>query len=1276
MAKNIFEKATDEIKKATENLAKEIQKQGQSQSGKKSSFYEDYQSKRVQPSTVQNAPQKKTFIPVTPQRTAFVPSTVVQQQPQQRKFVPVTRQPAYTQMTDLTNNRLINRFTPQTGVRSTAPTSPFAGSIYGMNNFNRSLPKAQSIFRANRQQQELLKRQHERDEQIQREIYGNLYDEEMEKQRNRSFGIQQRLERNEADRQRRMRELTNPARVLDAMASKESRLYRWGKNAALSGLFGIAEGTNKALDWVLPTEVIFGEKNDPLKTLSRDAENYRSDYHGRAVDAAKDKTGNEAIAEYGTQFAEGLVRALPQLGIAYLTAGTSAAPSMAANSGSGSMLNTLKNIATNAAKSPSFWYSVGTEGGDAYHSAKEKGASEEQAQIAGTVTGILNGLVEVSGGIENIPGQERTLKSWVANALGEGLEETTQRLIGNTVDKMVWDNNKQVFSFDDQDAIINPKRMAEEGLMGAAIGGVYSGVPMVAGYVNDTVNTGRAINEMGEGQSVINRGLASERESAANRYAQRLQNKANPSDWNIGRQFQKNVKAIQSENDFAAAMSKIKPTDIRSELYNDRGQELNGIATDSGVSVSVNGDIDVPTAIKHEWLHMFEKLNPEAYKSYRTSVLSAARETNSEAVENRIEFLKNEYNYNQTVAEDEIVAELTGGFNTNAIMRMAEGNNSLATRLADAMRTAKRQLRQAYTKGNYTSSTGLQLTFEQLNNAEKQYIQRLQQARDNAAENGDNADKFSVKEQTTTPQFKEWFGDWQNSPENASKVVNEDGTPMIVYHGTDSDFTVFDRSKGRSGMDIQGMFFSPWEIDAGGYGKNVGAYYLDIKNPASGEKAFKALNMFKGQNYAGIKAREYLEEQGYDGVNFYGEEWVAFEPTQIKSATNNIGTFDRNNPDIRYSVKEGNEYTPDKIARRLINENNAKGRVYVKDVREGITELARMVPDVFSGNVEENYPAFEAKARSIAETIVDASRQTQDVQKEQYNELRKWLKSERIKITDELKSDIPDFNAYRKSLMGLVTFSKNGTGIDQIYKELSERFPQYFNEQEQMTQSDQLTHLVDTLQNLKNYETAVSDKDYDAYVEDLTQQIVSEAMNLAPNLKQTVQNKSKADRFVPNADTDINEIVNSDMSDAEKRKALEDRVHFIRRAAEIYLQKVKKEARNTLTKCTTLSRANTPRRIGKVTARISAQTICAAICSRGAKKQKDATKSHSSKATIARKIGATLPNPYPKDMIGLRIWRIGANLRKDQKRRRSLTRKRTKRQGRLWRKKALTAQTN
>lgn len=154
-----------------------------------------------------------------------------------------------------------------------------------------------------------------------------------------------------------------------------------------------------------------------------------------------------------------------------------------------------------------------------------------------------------------------------------------------------------------------------------------------------------------------------------------------------------------------------------------------------------------------------------------------------------------------------------------------------------------------------------------------------------------------------------------------SKVRDEDGNLLVVYHGTDADFTVFDRTKGRSAMDIQGSFFSPWELDAQGYGSEVKPYYLNITNPASEGVAYKALNRFKGQNYAGVKAREYLESLGYDGVNNGNEEYIAFYPSQIKSIDNFSPT---QNPDIRYSLKNINQNEVDKEKKK----GNNKKRNY------------------------------------------------------------------------------------------------------------------------------------------------------------------------------------------------------------------------------------------------------------------------------------------------------------------------------------------------------------
>lgn len=186
--------------------------------------------------------------------------------------------------------------------------------------------------------------------------------------------------------------------------------------------------------------------------------------------------------------------------------------------------------------------------------------------------------------------------------------------------------------------------------------------------------------------------------------------------------------------------------------------------------------------------------------------------------------------------------------------------------------------------------------------------------------------------QVRTPEFKRWFGDWEHNPQNASKVVDENGEPLVVYHGSDADFTVFDPSKGRANMDIRGMFFSPWDIDAGGYGGNVRAFFLNIRNPADEGRGYSALNKFAGQNHAGIKACELLRRGGFDGVNNSKEEYIAFEPTQIKSATDNRGTFDGENPDITFSVR----------ALRALD------REYLEAVEKGDMEKAQRMVNEFA----------------------------------------------------------------------------------------------------------------------------------------------------------------------------------------------------------------------------------------------------------------------------------------------------------------------------------------
>lgn len=191
--------------------------------------------------------------------------------------------------------------------------------------------------------------------------------------------------------------------------------------------------------------------------------------------------------------------------------------------------------------------------------------------------------------------------------------------------------------------------------------------------------------------------------------------------------------------------------------------------------------------------------------------------------------------------------------------------------------------------------------------------------------------RFSV-EQTETPRFKAWFGDWENDPANASKVVDRAGRPRVVYHGTpNGKFWTFDKNRiGETwNADETGFFFTSDRHIAEDYTKpyfrensadpNLFAVYLSIKNPLVIDRNWWQRNYGRSDIYNHDAIEIWDNEQGtildemrnggHDGViidpNPMGgaaKMYMVPEPTQIKSATDSTGAFDPRNPDIRYSL--------------------------------------------------------------------------------------------------------------------------------------------------------------------------------------------------------------------------------------------------------------------------------------------------------------------------------------------------------------------------------------
>jgi GNAT superfamily N-acetyltransferase len=225
-----------------------------------------------------------------------------------------------------------------------------------------------------------------------------------------------------------------------------------------------------------------------------------------------------------------------------------------------------------------------------------------------------------------------------------------------------------------------------------------------------------------------------------------------------------------------------------------------------------------------------------------------------------------------------------------------------------------------------------------------------------------------------TAAFKNWFGDWENDPEKASKVIDENGEPLVVYHGTTKFFNVFkisDKFREDWGVRDYGVYFSDdkktaemysldftkkeeeynkYEKELQNLAKN-GKFddykklniefnkkypisdlskrfykvrllecFLNIKNPFKIDgKGLNWFNILNGvvdkalnHNYNGIIVKNIIEVN-----DIISTTYIAFEPNQIKLADGSNTTFDAENPDIRYKVGGSLSKTPSPLKDRI-----------------------------------------------------------------------------------------------------------------------------------------------------------------------------------------------------------------------------------------------------------------------------------------------------------------------------------------------------------------------
>ena len=250
-------------------------------------------------------------------------------------------------------------------------------------------------------------------------------------------------------------------------------------------------------------------------------------------------------------------------------------------------------------------------------------------------------------------------------------------------------------------------------------------------------------------------------------------------------------------------------------------------------------------------------------------------------------------------------------------------------------------------------------------------------------------------DQTDSRQFKHWFG--------KSKVKNPDGTPKIVYHGSKArNIDVFKTS---NQWGYGGMYLTDRKEIAEGFTKGWGSnepgrvyeLYARIEKPliidAMGKrydeiavpKNFPKDQLFGGKTVDTQQLANWARELGRDGLivenvveyDLIGTDYIVFSPNQVKSATDNVGTFSRENDDHQFSFKNTQaEKTLNQHGIELLNSGTATMQHSFKTYTKN--ERARMLDALVAAGFERESAEKWLKALDSVSAKIGAARERLD----------------------------------------------------------------------------------------------------------------------------------------------------------------------------------------------------------------------------------------------------------------------------------------------------------
>ena len=370
------------------------------------------------------------------------------------------------------------------------------------------------------------------------------------------------------------------------------------------------------------------------------------------------------------------------------------------------------------------------------------------------------------------------------------------------------------------------------------------------------------------------------------------------------------------------------------------------------------------------------------------------------------------------------------------------------------------------------------------------------------------------REKTQTAAFRDWFAD--------SKATNTTGEPLLVFHGAGAKFTKFDVGGKPIWLTANIKYAEEYSTatrsverilpEASIYAGNVDRIipaYIRVENPAdvgntdggySGnyvdlakrlqirpselqavwEQAGKPELMWQVINTPGMV--EMLKRHGYDGVQAVEngvKAWAVFDSAQVKSAVANNGSFSLTNPDIRYSSQDGRyrDLMGEKAAQYV---RRLESRL-VNELAENLSVPGQAKREVLRPMAEEALRSFftdgqldRSKLNDLFETAYKAGVEEDQQYIEQYGDLKKFIRDQKISISETDRQDIADYNLFRKAAMGTLTISKDGLPVDVAYQQLQEMAPELFPA-DITAPSDQLMQIYDVARGIQKVQKTLDE---------------------------------------------------------------------------------------------------------------------------------------------------------------------------------------------------------